>query len=243
MRNLYFQISNHEIQRSHPFGHAEERFNWINGCCDGNDLKTPTRPRKIIRDNLEGGIGRFLLRNQMLNEKEGLNNNNNNCYKHPRRNLNKFININTERVLDPEKNTEKEIVNKKKTYIGEEKNLRHETGGRITSLFDKTPLEFNYRGKKTFYNNSMDYGYKNRSKALNLFDDSNNYQENKRTLRKMCKKSYERDFVTGCIDTEKNYYENRNPYNNYYNNSMDVYDNNYEGKRIHRSYRNKSTIY
>ena len=202
MRNLYFQISNHEIQRSHPFGHAEERFNWTKGYCDGNDLRV-SRPRKVIRDNLEGGIGRFLYRNQMLNEKERLNNNNNNS-KRPKRNVYKFININTERVLEPQKNTEEEKINKKKTYNEEERNLRHESGGRITSLFDKTPVKFPYRGKKTFYNNSVDYGYRNRSKALNLFDDSNNYEENRRTLRKIFKGSYDRDYVRGCMDPRKN---------------------------------------
>ena len=51
MKNIYTQMVNNEIQKSHPFGQSEKRFNWINNYSNGNDLK---KHKKIERkkDNL-----------------------------------------------------------------------------------------------------------------------------------------------------------------------------------------------
>ena len=163
MKNIYTQMVNNENQKFHPFGQSEKRFNWVNNYSNGNDLK---KHKKIVRkkDNLEGGIGRFLtksrLENEKQNEKNSFENNN-------KRKKNKFLNTNSQRVIYPEKDTEVKKVNKIRTYGSIEKNLLHTTDGRITSLLAKTPLNFRYRGKRT-YNNSVDYG---KRKDTNLFSE------------------------------------------------------------------------
>jgi len=165
MKNIYTQMVDLENQKSHPFGLAEKRFCWVNNYSNGNDL---TNHKKIIRrkiDNLDGGIGRYLnkikIENEIANEKNLINNRN----KH--KNLYKYLNFNTKRVIEPEKDTEIKKVNKKRTYGSLEKNLLHTTDGRITSLLDKTPFYFPNKGKK-MVNNSVDYG---RKRNANLFSE------------------------------------------------------------------------
>ena len=162
MKNIYTQMMNNEIQKSHPFGQSEKRFNWINNYSNGNDLK---KHKKIVRkkDNLEGGIGRFLTKNRFENEKQ----NEKNSFENNPRKKNKLLNINSQRVINPEKDTEVKKVNKIRTYGSMEKDLLHTTDGRITTLLGKTPLNFKYRGKRT-YNNSVDYG---KRKDTNLFSE------------------------------------------------------------------------
>ena len=162
MKNIYTQMMNNEIQKSHPFGQSEKRFNWNNNYSNGNDLK---KHKKIVRkkDNLEGGIGRFLTKNRLENEKQ----NEKNSFENNQRKKNKLLNINSQRVINPEKDTEVKKVNKIRTYGSMEKDLLHTTDGRITTLLCKTPLNFKYRGKRT-YNNSVDYG---KRKDTNLFSE------------------------------------------------------------------------
>lgn len=166
MKTIYTQIVNNENQKSHPFGQSEIRFNWVNNYSNGNDLK---KHKKIVRpkDNLEGGIGRFLTRNRIENEREMEMNSINNNPKGPRARDYKYLNLNSQRVIYPEKDNEIQKVNKKRTYGSVEKNLLHTTDGRITTLLNKTPLQFNYRGKKMF-NNSVENW---RKKDTNLFSD------------------------------------------------------------------------
>jgi hypothetical protein len=163
MKNIYTQMVNNENQKFHPFGQSEKRFNWINNYSNGNDLKIH---QKIVRkkDNLEGGIGRFLTKNRIENEKQSEKNSfeNNN-----KRKQNKLLNINSQRVIYPEKDIEVKKVNKIRTYESMRKNSLHNTDGRITTLLGKTPLNFKYRGKRT-YNNSVDYG---KRKDTNLFSE------------------------------------------------------------------------
>ena len=162
MKNIYTQMVNNENQKFHPFGQSEKRFNWINNYSNGNDLK---KHKKIVRkkDNLEGGIGRFLTKNRLENEKQ----NEKNSFENNPRKKNKLLNINSQRVINPEKDTEIKKVNKIRTYGSMEKDLLHTTDGRITTLLGKTPLNFKYRGKRT-YNNSVDYG---KRKDTNLFSE------------------------------------------------------------------------
>ena len=40
MKNIYTQMMNNEIQKSHPFGQSEKRFNWINNYSNRNDMRT-----------------------------------------------------------------------------------------------------------------------------------------------------------------------------------------------------------
>ncbi len=170
MKNIYTQLVNNENQKSHPFGLAEKRFCWVNNYSNGNDLKHRKKIMCKTKDNLEGGIGRYLNKIISENERErrreiySLKNNNN---KITRDKALKYLNLNSQRVIYPEKDTEIKRVNKKRTYGSQEKNLLHTTDGRITSLLDKTPLQFENKGKKML-NNSVDYG---RKKDTNLFSD------------------------------------------------------------------------
>ena len=170
MKNIYTQLVNNENQKSHPFGLAEKRFCWVNNYSNGNDLKNRKKIMRKTKDNLEGGIGRYLNKIISENERErrreiySLKNNNN---KITRDKALKYLNLNSQRVIYPEKDTEIKRVNKKRTYGSQEKNLLHTTDGRITSLLDKTPLQFENKGKKML-NNSVDYG---RKKDTNLFSD------------------------------------------------------------------------
>ena len=79
----------------------------------------------------------------------------------------KYLRLNSQRVIFPDKDTEIKKVKKKRTYGSLEKNLMHTTDGRITSLLDKTPLNIRNKGKKMFHN-SIDYG---RRKDTNVFSD------------------------------------------------------------------------
>lgn len=157
-----------ENQKSHPFGLAEKRFEWANNYSNGNDLKKHKKLLNKTKDNLEGGIGRFLNRiireNEMERERE--KNSPNNKYINKKKEY-KYLNLNSQRVIYPEKDTEIKKVNKKRTYRSQEKNLLHTTDGRITSLLEKTPLQFNNKGKKML-NSSVEYGKK---KDTNLFSD------------------------------------------------------------------------
>ena len=167
MKNIYTQMVDNENQKSHPFGYAEKRFYWINNYSNGNDLKNHKKLLRKNKDNLEGGIGRYLNRIQLENQKENEEENNLLKNKINRRRAHKFLNLDSQRVLYPEKDTEIKKIHKKRTYGSQEKDLLHKTNGRITSLLDKTPLYFENRGKKMF-NNSVDYGKK---KDTDLFSD------------------------------------------------------------------------
>ena len=149
-----------ERQKSRGFGISEKRFDWVNSYSNGNDL---SHHRKIIRkpkDNLEGGIGRYLNRISLQNEIERTKRDNllkKNKINHKK--ALKFLNLNSQRVIYPEKDTEIKKVHKKRTYRSQEKNLLHTTDGRITTLLDKTPLYIRNKGRKHL-NNSVDYGRK-----------------------------------------------------------------------------------
>ena len=163
MKNIYTQMVDNENQKSHAFGISEKRFDWSKNYSNGNDLKNHKKIIHKIKDNLDGGIGRFLNRIKIENENE------NNLLKNQisKQKAHKYLNLNSQRVIYPEKDTEIKKVTKKRTYGSQEKNLLHTTNGKITSLLDKTPLNFKYRGKKML-NNSVEYG---RKKDTDLFSD------------------------------------------------------------------------
>ena len=48
MKNIYTAIVNREMQKSHPFGLAENRFTWVKIYCNGNDLKNHRRMLIIV---------------------------------------------------------------------------------------------------------------------------------------------------------------------------------------------------
>ena len=164
MKRLYIQMINSENQKSHPFGYSEKRFYWMNNFSNVNHKQKKYLTKK---DNLEGGIGCFLERIKKENEKEKETEKNILKNKFSKKKKPKYLDSNSQRVIYPEKNTEIKRINKKKAYGNQEDNLLHTTGGRLSSLFNKTPLHFKNKGKRTF-SSSMDFG---RKKDTNLFSD------------------------------------------------------------------------
>ena len=160
MKNIYTQMVDNERQKNHAFGISEKRFDWVHNYSNGNDLNNHKKIIRTHKDNLEGGLGRYLNKISLENEIENQKKNNTLKNKNiSQKKALKYLNLNSQRVIYPEKDTEIKKVNKKRTYGSQEKNLLHITDGRITSLLDKTPLRIRYGGKKTF-NNSVDYGRK-----------------------------------------------------------------------------------
>lgn len=159
MRNIYTEIVETETQKSHPFGLAESRFTWVKKYSNGEDLKKHKKLFNGKKDNLEGGIGRFFKRIQIENEKEMQQNllKNSLNFKREKKLKYKYQNINSERVICPEKDTEIKKVSKRRTIENYKNILLSSTDGTISSLFEKTPLIFNYKGKKIL-NKSLDYG-------------------------------------------------------------------------------------
>jgi len=159
MKNIYTQIVDKESQKNHPFGLAEKRFKWVEFYSNGNDLKGRKGIiRNKMRDNLEGGISKFVARNNFYNERNN----------YMLKKASKFINISSQRVIYPEKNHEKKRINKKRTFGSLDKSLRYQNKGIISSLIDRTPLEPVGGGRKMLIN-SVDYG---RKKDTKLFSDA-----------------------------------------------------------------------
>ena len=159
-----------EIQKSHPFGQSENRFTWVKVYSNGNDLHNHKKLFEVRKDNLEGGIGHYFAKITLENEKEMEKNliRKNLDYKQQKKRKYRFQNLNSERVIQPEKDTEREKVSKKRTYENAKNNLFYTTTGIISSLFKRTPLLVENKGKKIL-NNSVEYGMKRDTK---LFSDS-----------------------------------------------------------------------
>ena len=179
MRNIYTQIVETETQKSHPFGLTESRFTWMKNYLNGEDLKKHKKLFNIKKDNLEGGIGSFFKRIQIENEKEMQQNLLKNClnFKREKKLKYKYQNINSERVIYPEKDTEIEKVSKKRTYENYKNILLSATNGKISSLFEKTPWIINHKGKKIL-NKSVDY-----SRKMETDEFSNSFKYNKENNR------------------------------------------------------------
>ena len=172
MKNIYTQIVNTEMQKSHPFGLSEKRFAWVEIYSNGNDLINHKKLFNKKKDNLEGGIGHFFSRIQLENQKEREREKNMLRYsmdnKKGKKIKYKYQDLNSQRVMYPEKDTEIKKINKKKTYENSNKNLLYTTTGNISSLFMRTPYMVKNKGKKIM-NNSVDYG---RKRDTDLFSDS-----------------------------------------------------------------------
>ena len=172
MKNIYTQIVNTEMQKSHPFGLSEKRFTWVEIYSNGNDLKNHKKLFHKKKDNLDGGVGHYFARIQSENEKERKREQNMLKYalenKKGKKMRYKYQNLNSQRVIYPEKDTEVKKVEKKKTYENTNKNLFYTTSGNISSLFMRTPYVLRSKGKKIM-NNSVEYG---RKRDTDLFSES-----------------------------------------------------------------------
>ena len=146
IKNIYTRMVTQESQKAHPFGLAEKRFRWSK-VSNGNDIKTFAHKNiNKHKDNLEGGIGRFLSQTDhstfsSIYAKKKQYEQNSNFHK-------------TGRVINPELDTErnKYITHKKRSMSTE--STRHCTDGSFQSLMKRTPSSFKVRGKKR--NGSLD---------------------------------------------------------------------------------------
>ena len=146
IKNIYTRMVTQESQKAHPFGLAEKRFRWSK-VSNGNDIKTFAHKNiNKHKDNLEGGIGRFLSQTDhstfsSIYAKKKQYEQNSNFHK-------------TGRVINPELDTErnKYITHKKRSMSTE--STRHCTDGSFQSLMKRTPSSFKVRGKKR--NDSLD---------------------------------------------------------------------------------------
>ena len=146
IKNIYTRMVTQESQKAHPFGLAEKRFRWSK-VSNGNDIKTFAHKNiNKHKDNLEGGIGRFLSQTDhstfsSIYAKKKQYEQNSNFHK-------------TGRVINPELDTErnKYITHKKRSMSTE--STRHCTDGSFQSLMKRTPSSFKVRVKKR--NGSLD---------------------------------------------------------------------------------------
>ena len=142
IKNIYTRMVTQESQKAHPFGLAEKRFRWSK-VSNGNDIKTFAHKNiNKHKDNLEGGIGRFLSQTDhstfsSIYAKKKQYEQKNNYHK-------------TGRVINPELDTErnKYITHKKRSMSTE--STRHCTDGSFQSLMKRTPSSFKVKGKKKF---------------------------------------------------------------------------------------------
>ena len=157
LREIYIKMLNEETQKNHPFGLSEPRFHYIEtstGISNGNDIKKRNKKINNRKDNLEGGIGKFLSI-EIKNE---------NNIKRPytsRNNINSFYkNLNTNRVIQPNLNNEPSKQIRKRINNSMEKYI-YKNNGNIYSLFNKTPISFPIKGKKrvngSFDKNGVDF--------------------------------------------------------------------------------------
>ena len=133
---------------------------------NGNDydldftIKKPTR--KSYKDNLNGGIAKFINVNKKKDvSKDEYNKKYNKDYYKIRK---KFkIDYNkvdfTKRVINPQKNTEKALPKKLRIMTQAGKELRRVGEGSYLSLIARTPVSFPIKGRKRI-NKSFDCGNK-----------------------------------------------------------------------------------
>jgi hypothetical protein len=133
---------------------------------NGNDydldftIKKPTR--KSYKDNLNGGIAKFINVNKKKDDsKDEYNKKYNKDYYKIRK---KFkIDYNkvdfTKRVINPQKNTEKALPKKLRIMTQAGKELRRVGEGSYLSLIARTPVTFPIKGRKRI-NKSFDCGNK-----------------------------------------------------------------------------------
>ena len=182
-------IENHERQKSHPFGVSEKRFTWVNIYSNGNDLKNRQKEFEPILNISEANISQSFSKIKLENDKKYnenflkkfLNN------KKERKNYKyKYENINSKRVVNPEKDKEIKTITKKKTYENFKNNLFYTTNGSFSSLFHRTPWIIKNKGKKIL-NYSVDYG---RKRDTDIFSESflydKKYDRIPGVLRKGC---------------------------------------------------------
>lgn len=145
-----------EKAKMHPFGNNEKRFIGSK-LSNGNDIKDYKFKtiQNSRRDNLEGGIGKFVnVQDDSYLERASRKKN----FAHE----NSRNKIPTERVINPSIEQTSEPRRAKKACHSVE-NSRHLTDGTFQSLLNRTPEKFISRGKKIIT------AYNVREKETNMF--------------------------------------------------------------------------
>ena len=200
LKNITYKINVFNIQKKHPFGTQEKRFNPDSK--NGHDINIKSvniYKRNYIckkKDNLEGGIGNFmkLYKYNLYNNKNSFNFKKNDYFNKK---------INTFRVVNPNMNLEQEKYNiHKKKVRNKSWELKNDN---IFRLFKNNNFNIKINREKKSLNKSVDYKNNKKNNNQNSFN-FNNYNcyisnNNIKTIRK------------------KN--NNKNKYNNCLNNSMD----------------------
>ena len=197
LKNITYKINVFNIQKKHPFGTQEKRFNPDSK--NGHDINIKSvniYKRNYIckkKDNLEGGIGNFmkLYKYNLYNNKNNFNFKKNDYFNKK---------INTYRVINPNMNLEPETK-----YNLHKKKVRNKSwelkNDNIFRLFKNNNFNIKInRGKKSL-NKSVDYKNNkknNNQNSFNFYNNCNIYNNNIKAIRK-----------------------NNYKFNNYLNNSMD----------------------
>lgn len=173
MRSLNTQLIYEQTQKLYPFGKNEERFRWQNSTLQnhistGDDIDKFKIKRFEKHDNLDGGIGTFYIKNEKY-KYQTIKANRHRFDSFDKKNISLILN--SHRVIHPSLNNEVERrkINQKRICVSSEK-LRYSTDERITSLFQKTPLTIEIKGKKRF-NRSFDNNILNQANDSNAFQD------------------------------------------------------------------------
>ncbi len=165
----FLNLRNNKINA--PFNYTEERFKWQN-LDNGSQVVDPTiytRPHKkqfLLKETFGEGMLAFLNREPIPENKQRI--------RRYRRNItdmgNNIQNVDidvSKRVVNPEYNNEQQIYKTKKRSLSTDNNF-HRTDGKLSSLFNITPLTVENKYKKKYFKDKGNY-----AESINIF--SKNY--------------------------------------------------------------------
>lgn len=189
------------MQRSHPFGINEKRFSWKKNFGNGNDFKIKEKIKGKRKDNLEGGLGKFLMEERR--DRRFLNHSINASHSLSRiKKLHDNDLKQTRRVIYPASNNEPQRPQKKKTYQNSQRTLRFSREGCYFDLIEKTPKFIPIKGKKRMH---RDYN-QNRERYLGVFGGCDNEIDDNLIYNDCAKNHKMRDFLyanSPCFRGEK----------------------------------------
>ena len=194
LKNITYKINVFNIQKKHPFGTQEKRFNPDSK--NGHDINIKSVNIYKKKDNLEGGIGNFmkLYKYNLYNNKNSFNFKKNDYFNKK---------INTFRVVNPNMNLEQEKYNiHKKKIRNKSWELKNDN---IFRLFKNNNFNIKINREKKTLNKSVDYKNNKKNNNQNFFNFNN----------------YNCNISNNNIKTIRNKKNNKNNYNNCLNNSMD----------------------
>ena len=153
-----------------PFNYSDDRFKWQNLKdehlpIDPTTYKRPHKKQFLLKETFGEGMLGFLNREKIPEYRPKIRR-----YRHFNTEIGSNIqNVDIEisrRVINPEFNKESVEVRKHKRSLSQTGTFFHRTNGEISSLFNLTPINFEYKNKKKLFR------YKSyEAPAINLFGD------------------------------------------------------------------------